>query len=394
MSKRSIFLLVMALYLHTLMPAQTLSVQVWDSIAVSRLDSVLKEADETPYFTGVCVYDLTADTLLFARNQHKLMRPASAQKLVTAISAIDQLGADYPFETRARISGELITDSAGGRTLFGRISVRGSMDPLVRQRDLQCIIDTLRSLSVGRIEGLIVADRSMKCDTTSLGPGWCWDDENPVLDPMLHLSVAKLISSIRQSGIEYVERADVPYDTVISDFLCASHSVNQILQKMMKDSDNQHAESMLCLLGTKAGGANTKKDRESQILKTVAKTDQPSSSIDFADGSGLSLYNYITPRMLAALLKYAYQNKSVYDVLLPSLPLAGVDGTLASRFRGSSGYQNIRAKTGTVSHVVSLAGYLTATTGHAIAFVIISNGSHRASSPRHLQDCLCEILTQ
>lgn len=394
MSKCILFLMSIVWFYRLPVYSQALSAQAWDSIAVCRMDSLSREADDSPYFTGICVYDLTSDSLLYGKNHHKLMRPASILKLITAISALDQLGPDYPFETRVRICGTLVRNGSGHTTLRGRITVRGSMDPLVRQGDLHCVIDTLRRLGVDRLEGGIFADRSMKCDTTTLGPGWCWDDDNPRLDPMLNISVGKLASSVRQAGIEIVRDDNTPSEPVISDFVCASHTVNQVLQRMMKNSDNQHAESMMCLLGSLAKGNNTEKDRFGQIRKTIAKTDQPYSSVDISDGSGLSLYDYVTPRMIIAFLKYAYQNDKIRSALLPSLPIAGKDGTLANRMRTSSGALNVRAKTGTVSHVASLAGYLTAPTGHTLAFVIISNGSRRAASPRNLQDSLCKILTQ
>lgn len=373
--------------------AQTMPVQTWDSIVVSRLKAVTAEYSESQYYTGVCVYDLTDDTLLFGSNHHKLMRPASVQKLVTSIAALDQLGPDHPFKTSASISGILQRDSLGQCTLRGRIVIRGSMDPLVRQSDLQCIIDTLRSLSVISIEGQILADRSMKHDSALLGSGWCWDDDNPQLDPMLNLSVDDFVKSLKKAGIRYTETSQFSNLPKIADFPCATHSVNQVLQRMLKNSDNQHAESMLCLLGTISEGRNTHSSRMAQVRKTLSKTNADWGKASLADGSGLSLYNYITPNMIVSLLRYAYLTRPIFDVLYPSLPIAGCDGTLSSRMQSSSAYQNVHAKTGTLNHVSSLAGYLTAPTGHLIAFAIISNGAPSNSQAHILQDRLCRIMT-
>ena len=63
-----------------------------------------------------------------------------------------------------------------------------------------------------------------------------------------------------------------------------------------------------------------------------------------ADGSGLSLYTYVTPQAETMMLRYAYSKPEIYDHLLPSLPVAGVDGTLASRMKGGAIRGNVRAK--------------------------------------------------
>ena len=111
-----------------------------------------------------------------------------------------------------------------------------------------------------------------------------------------------------------------------------------------------------------------------------------------ADGSGLSLYNYVSAEMLVAMLGYAWRTQSIREHLLPALPIAGVDGTLQKRMVGTEAAGNVRAKTGTVTGISSLAGYLTTTTNHVLAFAIINQGVGSSSIGRAFQDKVCQEL--
>ena len=93
------------------------------------------------------------------------------------------------------------------------------------------------------------------------------------------------------------------------------------------------------------------------------------------------------------LLLYVWNNKPVYNQLLPSLPIAGVDGTLKSRMKETTAEGNVMAKTGTVTGISALAGYCTAPNGNRLCFAIINQGVMRATTGRDFQDRVCELLT-
>ena len=112
----------------------------------------------------------------------------------------------------------------------------------------------------------------------------------------------------------------------------------------------------------------------------------------FADGSGLSLYNYLSAELLGRLLAFAYRNPDIYDPLLRSLPIAGTDGTLRRRMQQTEAAGNVQAKTGSVEGVSSLAGYCTAPNGHTLCFSILNQGVSRLSMGRRFQDKVCEVL--
>jgi D-alanyl-D-alanine carboxypeptidase/D-alanyl-D-alanine-endopeptidase (penicillin-binding protein 4) len=84
----------------------------------------------------------------------------------------------------------------------------------------------------------------------------------------------------------------------------------------------------------------------------------------------------------------------LYDRLLPTLPLAGVDGTLKNRMKGTPAEGNVKAKTGTLTGVIALAGYLTAANGHRLCFAIMNQGVLKIAEGRNFQDQVCEVLAQ
>jgi D-alanyl-D-alanine carboxypeptidase/D-alanyl-D-alanine-endopeptidase (penicillin-binding protein 4) len=117
-------------------------------------------------------------------------------------------------------------------------------------------------------------------------------------------------------------------------------------------------------------------------------------TLNVADGSGVSLYNYVTPDAQVALLRYAFKNPSIYQPFYAALPIAGVDGTLDERMTSGAAYRNVRAKTGTLTGVIGLTGYATASNGHQLAFSILINGTLSSKDARAWQDRFCQQLAQ
>ena len=340
---------------------------------------------------GLMVYDLTADSCIYRHNEQQTMRPASTQKLVTAITAIDRLGGAYQFRTSLFYTGQI-----RNRTLTGDLICVGGMDPAFMHDDMRAFVERLRSLGVDTIRGCIIADNSFK-DEDLLGEGWCWDDDNPTLTPLLFNKkgdfVERLTEALRNDGVSLMPQ---PTDRQRGDryLVCTrTHTIDQILTRMMKDSDNLYAESMFYQVGAATGAHPAKAAHARQsIQQLIQKVGLLPADYKIADGSGLSLYNYVTPELHVRLLRYAWRNKNVLEHLLPALPIAGVDGTLRNRMKGTAAGGNVRAKTGTVTAVSALAGYCTAANGHELCFAIMNQGVLRIADGRDFQDRVCRAL--
>lgn len=366
----------------------------WPQSVVAGIDNLLKSDMFETSQVGMMVYDLDADSAIYCHNERQLMRPASTMKLLTAITAIDKLGGSYQFKTDLCYTGE-VTDG----TLSGNIYCVGGFDPRFNIDDMRAFVESIRKMGVDTIRGNIYADKSMK-DEAQYGEGWCWDDDNPILSPLLvgrkDVFIDRFVQELREAGI--VVDAFTGQGRKPDDAFCICrrfHTIDQVLMRMLKESDNLYAESMFYQIGAASGSQPaTAHSARSVMNRLIKKVGLDPKRYNIADGSGLSLYNYVTAELEVRLLRYAFKNNNIYLHLHPSLPQAGTDGTLRKRMTSPFTQGNVYAKTGTLSGISSLAGYCTAANGHRLAFAIINQGLLHGRNGRSFQDRVCTILCQ
>lgn len=359
-----------------------------------RVDDALFETAQL----GFMVWDLTDDEELFSTGKRQRLRPASTQKNVTAIAMLDQLGADYQFSTKLYHTGGLRDSS---RTLDGALYLVGGMDPYLKQEDFLAMADSLLAAGVDTVLGGIYCDYSFK-DRKRLGAGWCWDDgdDNPFLSPLTYQTKetagTQLRQALRQRGIVLKGGS---FDGTVPQgarLVCTRHrALTAVMRPMMKFSNNKCAESVFYQLAHKEGGRwASAKSGARAVARTLRRAGLNPERYEVADGSGLSLYNYVSAEMEVKLLRYAFEQKEIFATLYPLLPVAGVDGTLRKRMRGTAAQGNVHAKTGTVTGIRSLAGYCTAKNGHILAFAIIVQGVDDGGPARAWHDRVCKILCE
>lgn len=366
----------------------------WPQSVVAGIDNLLKSDMFETSQVGMMVYDLDADSVIYCHNERQLMRPASTMKLLTAITAIDKLGGSYQFKTDLCYTGE-VTDG----TLSGNIYCVGGFDPRFNIDDMRAFVESIRKMGVDTIRGTIYADKSMK-DEAQYGEGWCWDDDNPILSPLLvgrkDVFIDRFVQELREAGI--VVDAFTGQGRKPDDAFCICrrfHTIDQVLMRMLKESDNLYAESMFYQIGAASGSQPaTAHSARSVMNRLIEKVGLDPKRYNIADGSGLSLYNYVTAELEVRMLRYAFKNNNIYLHLHPSLPQAGTDGTLRKRMTSPFTQGNVYAKTGTLSGISSLAGYCTAANGHRLAFAIINQGLLHGRNGRSFQDRVCTILCQ
>ncbi len=368
----------------------------WKENITTRLDGILRSALLETVQTSVMVWDLTDDVPVYQFRERLHLRPASTMKCVTAIATLDKLGADYDFKTNLYYTG-VIDDST--QVLRGDLYCVGGMDPMLSSSDLTEMVRAVRDLGIKTIEGSVYADLSFK-DRDRLGKGWCWDDKNPNLSPLLvdgkDEFTYRFSRKLEDMGVTLngsTGERQLPANAQL--LTTRTHSIRQVLHRMMKVSDNLYAESMFYQLaangGTRWASAKTARQYENDLFSRIGLNPR---DYNVADGSGLSLYNYVTTELEVKLLRYVYQHPDIYEAYLEAQPIAGVDGTLRSRMRGTAAAGNVKAKTGTVKGVSSLAGYLTASNGHLLCFSIINNGGLSNGPMRNFQNKICVALCQ
>lgn len=151
-----------------------------------------------------------------------------------------------------------------------------------------------------------------------------------------------------------------------------SAPLSEDISVINKVSQNLHAEILLRLLGREKGSAGTVQAGLDVLTGFLNNAGISSDQYLFYDGSGLSRQNLVTPHALVELLKYASDQpwgKEFRD----SLPVAGVDGSLADRFKDLAPAAHVYAKTGSLGGVKSLSGYATTASGQQLAFSILTN---------------------
>ena len=147
-----------------------------------------------------------------------------------------------------------------------------------------------------------------------------------------------------------------------------------------KISENLHAELMLLLAAREKAGATSYEDAlkfANGFFKTAGIAD---GDVALTDGSGLSRKDLVTPRALVQLLRYA-STRSWGEIFRSSLPVAGEDGTLSERMKATPAAGHVHAKTGTIEHANTLAGYATTIRGEKIIFSILGD-----NNDMHAQD--------
>lgn len=484
-----------------------------DSINIgSQLNDLVKEL---PAFSDVniAIYDLSKHRALYEHRAIKRARPASIQKLATAITALTyeaKQPGQIHFETSVWTDGEIRND-----TLHGDLYLKGGMDPLLQASYLDSLVNHLDSC-FHVVTGRLYGDISLT-DSLHWRSGWIWDDNpgtyQPYLSPLvyqrdqvtivaqpdtvlgqpaqihivgdsllpIHLlnqtqTVARRqkdqqpfrltrhwlrnsnlliargdVSFARERSVNlynsqdyamwsFKERLynkgirilkngtprDTPYyllsqlpevtyktlpNTVPTQKLASVNTpLITVLKEMLKESDNLYAESVLTQIGRavrdkrhaeKIGNDSISHVQSVRAIDGILGIAGLMDSLKIAedqyelyDGSGLSIYNRITPSAMCKLLEYAYEDSKIFHPLYKSLPISGIDGTLKYRManKRSAAFKHVVAKTGTVTGSSCLAGYLTTEKGKTLAFVIMNENMLKARDARKWQDKVCELL--
>ena len=190
--------------------------------------------------------------------------------------------------------------------------------------------------------------------------------------------------------------------TEVASFL--SQPLSVMLKVINKPSQNLHAEIMLRQLGVLRGGPaeldayGRPKSAEARGVEVLKKFLQAAGietqPLSLRDGSGLARQDLITPHATSRLLEFMATHPH-FPVFRDSLPIAGVDGTLERRMRGTAAAGNVRAKTGTLSYVNAVSGYLTTKRGQTLIFSLMGNNYTGAGREvTSVFDQVCETLAE
>ena len=153
-------------------------------------------------------------------------------------------------------------------------------------------------------------------------------------------------------------------------FIHRSGPLSAIVQPVLKDSVNLYAEAVMRLNAD--AGVPTNDAALEGVRRRLTAWGIPLTGQQVVDGSGLSRRDVIAPETLVAILERMHSTDAA-SPWMQALPIAGIDGSLQGRMKGTAAEGNVRAKTGTMSNVRALAGYATTRDGERLAFAIMLN---------------------
>jgi len=174
------------------------------------------------------------------------------------------------------------------------------------------------------------------------------------------------------------------------------HRLDTALTYMLKVSDNLSAEALLKVVGAEQEGPPGTTEAGRRYLNSyLSAIGVDTLGISIADGSGVSRYNLTSAGVIITLLKAMHADPSYYEPLFYGLPIAGIDGTLERRMQNCAAEGNLRAKTGTLSGVSALSGYVRTRDGELLAFsMLMQHYVTRASRYRAAQDRIGQFLAE
>ncbi|MBE7501972.1 MAG: D-alanyl-D-alanine carboxypeptidase/D-alanyl-D-alanine-endopeptidase [Verrucomicrobiales bacterium] len=196
------------------------------------------------------------------------------------------------------------------------------------------------------------------------------------LKAALHRRGIAVRGSVVVVDAEARDRAPLDHQRLVELGGTWSPPLRDRLPRMMKPSQNLLAQLLLLEVGAALPAAASELTTEQAGLRALpaflARAGLTPGEARLEEGSGLSRHNLVTPRALVALLEFMLRHPHA-EVFTNSLPVAGVDGTLRTRLRGSAAEGNLHGKTGTLSGVNSLAGYVTTVAGEPLVFALMLN---------------------
>ena len=173
--------------------------------------------------------------------------------------------------------------------------------------------------------------------------------------------------------------------------------IDSVIVYTNKESDNLGAEMLLYALALNdSAELATRKNGLEEVNRFIDSLGFNSENFSVADGSGVSRYNLLSAELILGCLKYLYyRNPGIFNLIYSSFPVGGIDGTLEKRFIDTKVFNNIHAKTGTLSGVSTLSGYITSANQHMLAFsIMLENYVEKSKYARKFIDRICELLAE
>ncbi|MEU8972678.1 D-alanyl-D-alanine carboxypeptidase/D-alanyl-D-alanine-endopeptidase [Streptomyces monashensis] len=354
------------------------------------------------------VVDVTTGRSLYGSADATALTPASTTKIATAVAALSALGPDHRFTTRAAFepdTGELVLVGGGDPTLTAH-----------KQADIwaslrQLAADTARALQKRGIRKVTLSYDTTLFTGPALHPIGVNDNLAPVSaltadegrtddsasGPVPRVSdpakdaAARFAAYLKSAGVTTTSPGPSKASTRAQNLATVSSPpLADIVERMLTNSDNDIAETLARQTALASGRPGSFDGGAEAISARLTKLGLPMAGASFHDGSGLNRDDRLTPDLLTGLLVTAGDPaRPGLRPVLTGLPIAGFTGTLTSRYaNGAAGV--VRAKTGTLTGVNTLAGTVVDADGRLLAFAFMASGT---TNPDEAQSALDRTAT-
>ena len=414
--------------------------------AVDDIKTVLAESSIKKDTISISIKDTETGKTVYELNEHRLVSPASTQKIVTLAASLWTLGPDYNFTT------DLYKDT--NNNLYLKLGA----DPYLREKDLKKLMDDAKNKKILTPKNIYIDDYIV--DGVTWGEGWQWDDDLNYLMPkfgaynldgnLLYIIVAPtedgspanvypkffypvtfmnlaVTDSKQENGVAFernnsispdiltvrghvseikpypipvpnikryfrlrledaISNAKIEYYGTISQkklpseniYIVSSvkHPIKLAVADILKNSNNMAAESVFKIAGGKYVKNTGSVEAAVKMFEAFCKKlDVKADNIKIVDGSGVSKNNLMSADFMTDFL-VALSKVPGFEIYKNVLPTSG-EGTLENRMLYFK--DNLRAKTGTLSDISAITGFITSKSGKTYAFDIMINDAK--SSP-------------
>ncbi|MFF6997835.1 D-alanyl-D-alanine carboxypeptidase/D-alanyl-D-alanine-endopeptidase [Streptomyces sp. NPDC008313] len=362
--------------------------------------------------TGVVV-DVATGERLYGRNVGDALIPASTTKIATAVAALSTAGPDHRITTRVVLepgTEEVVLVGGGDPTLTARAkadgyaSLRELADDTARalkKRHLgKVTLSYDTSLYTGPAQHPIGVNGNLAPVTALMADEGRLDDSGKgpaprAADPAQD-AARTFADLLHDRGVETgapgVSRAGERAKPLAS---VSSPPLSALVERMLTNSDNDIAEAMARQAALASGGPASFEGGALAIRSALKKLRLPVEGAVFADGSGLNRDDRLTAGLLTALLAEAGDPRHAeLRPVLTGLPVAGFSGTLSHRYTDDVlGTGVVRAKTGTLTGVNTLAGTVVDADGRLLAFAFLTSDTEHPPNPQAAQAVLDRTAT-
>lgn len=336
---------------------------------------------------GVSVRDMSGGEPIVETTAAGLV-PASTTKVLTGYAALSLLDPSARFTTSTVLSGDTLVLVGGGDPyLVTSPDRRGFAAPA----DLATLADRTVAALAGRSATTLAWDATAFSGPAD-NPAWertyvaqdivtptsaLWVDrgahDGRRDDDPAATAATTFATLLAERGVALTVTGPTPAGPAAQQLAAVSGgTVTQVVERMMLASDNETAEVLLRHLGLASGGVGSTDDGAAAVRQLLVEQDMDVSELVLTDGSGLSRANRIPPGLLTDVLA---RGASTTPPLLAHLPVAQFSGTLDGRFGGAPGAGLVRAKTGTLTGIHSLAGVVTTADGVVLAVAALTDGT-------------------